>query len=114
MVQETVVHPFDMSRIERGADGIARYRDRPHTVIEMLRASVDRVPNGEAVVEISGARFTYERLWDRAARVAGGLHAHGVSPGDRVAIRLTNGLDWVVAFFGSLMAGAVFLIFKEW
>ena len=52
MAQDTIIQPFDMNGIERGADGIARYRNRPRTVIEMLRASVDRVPNGEAVVEI--------------------------------------------------------------
>ena len=47
------------------------------------------------------------QLWDRAARVAGGLRAAGVQRGDRVAIRLGNGVDWVLAFFGALMAGAV-------
>jgi long-chain acyl-CoA synthetase len=107
MTDDTIVGPFDRSGIARGADGIARYRNRPRTVIEMLRASVDRVPNDEAVVEVGSERATYQQLWERASRVAGGLRAGGVSPGDRVAIRLANGLDWVVAFFGSLMAGAV-------
>src|SRR5512137_397716 len=107
MTQETIIHPFDPSGIERGADGIARYRNRPHTVIEMLRATVERAPNAEAVAEIGGPSVTYQQLWDRAARVAGGLRAAGISGGDRVAIRLANGLDWVVAFFGGLMAGAV-------
>src|SRR4029079_19264814 len=40
-------------------------------------------------------------------RVAGGLRASGVRPGDRVAVRLPNGADWVVAFFGAQLAGAV-------
>src|SRR5205807_2068178 len=31
----------------------------------------------------------------------------GIERGDRVAIRLPNGVDWTVAFFGSLMAGAI-------
>jgi long-chain acyl-CoA synthetase len=30
-----------------------------------------------------------------------------VGPGDRVAVRLPNGVDWVVAFWGTLLAGAV-------
>ena len=46
-------------------------------------------------------------LWDRAARVAGGLRAAGVERGDRVAIRLANGNDWALAFWGIQMAGAV-------
>src|SRR5205085_4859696 len=49
----------------------------------------------------------YRELWDRSARVAGGLRAAGVQRGDPVAIRLPNGADWVLAFWGALMAGAV-------
>ncbi|MEA2310468.1 MAG: long-chain acyl-CoA synthetase, partial [Solirubrobacteraceae bacterium] len=45
--------------------------------------------------------------WERAERVAGGLHAEGVERGDRVALRLPNGLDWVIAFWGIQLAGAV-------
>ena len=57
-------------------------------------------------VELGGERVTYRQLWDRAARVAGGLRAAGVQPGDRVANRLPNGNDWVYAFWGTLLAGA--------
>jgi acyl-CoA synthetase (AMP-forming)/AMP-acid ligase II len=60
----------------------------------MLRATVDRSPASEAIVEIGGERINYRELWDRAARVAGGLRDLGVGRGDRVAIRLGNGLDW--------------------
>ena len=42
---------FDSSGIERGADGIARYSDRPPSLVAMLRATVDRVGDREAVVE---------------------------------------------------------------
>lgn len=73
----------------------------------MLRRTVDAAPEAEAVVELGGERVTYAEFWDRAARVAGGLRGVGVSAGDRVAIRLGNGLDWCLAFFGTLMAGGV-------
>ena len=99
--------PFDMSGIARGADGIARYLDRPRSLVEMLRPTVDRIPDDEALVEIGGERVTYRQLWDRCARVAGGLRAQGIQRGDRVANHLPNGLDWVLGFFGGLMAGAV-------
>jgi long-chain acyl-CoA synthetase len=46
-------------------------------------------------------------LWYRSARVAGGLQHVGIERGDRVAIRLGNSLDWCVAFWGTLMSGAV-------
>lgn len=91
----------------RGADGIARYENLPDSLISMLRATVDRAPGTEALVQLGGERISYRDLWDRAARVAGGLRAAGVENGDRVAIRLTNGTDWCLAFFGTLMAGGV-------
>jgi acyl-CoA synthetase (AMP-forming)/AMP-acid ligase II len=73
----------------------------------MLRASVDRNPDGEAVVELDGPRLTYRQLWDASARVAGGLRAEGVGRGERVAVRYANSLEWVLAYFGTLLAGAV-------
>ncbi len=103
----TVIHPFDESGITRGADGIARYQNRPRSLVEMLRLTLDKFPTNEAVVEVGGERLTYRDLWDRSARTAGGLRAAGIQPGDRVAIRLGNGADWCVAFWAIQMAGAV-------
>ena len=102
-----VLHPFDETGVERDAAGIKHYVDLPDSVVAMLRTSVDRDPSGEAVVEVDGPRLTFRELWDAAARVAGGLRAGGVGRGDRVAIRLGNGVDWVLAFLGTLMAGGV-------
>jgi long-chain acyl-CoA synthetase len=96
-----------MTGVERGDDGVARYADPPASLVHLLRASVDRDAAASAVVEVGGGSLTYAELWDRAARVAGGLRAGGVRRGDRVAIRLQNGIDWVLAFFGAQLAGAV-------
>ncbi|MBV9196610.1 MAG: AMP-binding protein [Solirubrobacterales bacterium] len=100
-------NPYDTTGVERGPDGIARYRGRPDSLVHMLRASVERNPNGLAVAEVGGQRLSYAELWARAARVAGGLRAAGLEPGARAAIRLPNGLDWVIAFWGTQLAGAV-------
>ena len=102
-----MTYPFDRSGVTRGTDNIARYSNLPNSLLEMLRATVDRTPQNEAIVEIGGERIDYQDLWDRSARVAGGLKNQGVKRGDRVAIRLGNSLEWCVAFWGSLMSGAV-------
>ncbi len=74
----------------------------------MLAINVERDPDAVALVEVGGGHtLSYQQLWDRAARVAGGLRAVGVGRGDRAAIRMPNGIDWVLAFFGSQLAGAV-------
>jgi long-chain acyl-CoA synthetase len=102
-----MIRPFDYSGITRDARGIAHYDNRPASLVAMLRTTVERSPDHEAIVEIGGERVDYRELWERAARVAGGLRAQGVGRGDRVAIRLANGLNWVLAFFGIEMAGGI-------
>jgi long-chain acyl-CoA synthetase len=100
-------NPFDVSDVEIDENGVRRYTKLHSSILEMFRESVDRDPEAEALIEVDGERVTYEEVWDRAARVAGGLRAQGISPGDRVAIRLPNCNNWLVAFFGILMAGGV-------
>jgi long-chain acyl-CoA synthetase len=100
-------NPFDTEGVDRGADGIARYRDRPESLVHMLRSSVERGPDATALCEVGGPSLSYAQLWDGAARVAGGLRAAGVQRGDRAAIRLPNGADWVLAFWGIQLAGAI-------
>jgi long-chain acyl-CoA synthetase len=102
-----MIRPFDSSGIVRDATGVAHYERLPGSVVEMLRTTVERTPGAEAVVDLAGPRVTYREFWDRSARVSGGLKATGIKPGDRVAIRLGNGLDWCLAFVGAQMAGAV-------
>ncbi|OBF01599.1 acyl-CoA dehydrogenase [Mycobacterium sp. 852002-10029_SCH5224772] len=100
-------NPFPVTGVSRGRDGIPRYDELPATLLDMLAGHVDTRPNSEAVVELGGGRLTYRQLWDRAARVAGGLRAAGVKRGDRVALRYPAGIDWVLAFWGTVMAGGV-------
>lgn len=53
------------------------------------------------------ADITYAGLCDAAARVAGGLAALGVAPGDRVATMLEPTLDYLAVWWGSAWAGSV-------
>jgi long-chain acyl-CoA synthetase len=101
------LEPFDVTRVSRDASGVKRYDRLPDSLVAMFRAAVERDPHGEAVVELGGERLSFRRLWDRASRVAGGLRAEGVRRGDRVAVRLPNGVDWALAFLGTQLAGAV-------
>ncbi|MBL8953018.1 MAG: AMP-binding protein [Myxococcaceae bacterium] len=52
-------------------------------------------------------KFRWAELYQRARRLAFALRDRGVQPGERVAMVLPTGLDFMDAFFGTLLAGAV-------
>jgi len=69
-----MISPFDATGVTRRPDGIKRYEGLPRSLVHMLRNTVEHDPQREALAEIGGGpRLTYGELWDRAARVAGGL-----------------------------------------
>jgi long-chain acyl-CoA synthetase len=101
-------NPFDTTGVHRDERGVAHYDDLPSSLVDMLRRSVQAGPGREALAEVGvERRLTYRELWDAAARVAGGLAEEGVRPGDRVAILLPAGIEWVLGFLGIQLAGAV-------
>jgi acyl-coenzyme A synthetase/AMP-(fatty) acid ligase len=52
-------------------------------------------------------RWTYGELDDAVRRIGAGLQGRGLKRGDRVLLRLPNGSDYALAFFGSIAAGLV-------
>ncbi|WP_228816055.1 class I adenylate-forming enzyme family protein [Nocardia cyriacigeorgica] len=100
-------NPFDTTGVTLDADGVPHYTDLPATLLDLLRHRAETSPGTEAVVETGAQRLTYRQLWDRATRIAGGLHAGGLTRGDRVAIRYPAGADWVLAFWGVVLAGGI-------
>ncbi|HEX2484718.1 MAG TPA: long-chain fatty acid--CoA ligase [Myxococcota bacterium] len=65
-------------------------------------------PGMEALVEVErGRRFTYAELDRRANQLAHALAAQGVRPGDRVALLLPNGVEYVESYFALAKLGAV-------
>ncbi len=99
--------PFDDTGVITDSAGRKRYSGLPDSLVAMLRASVERDEDARAVLAVGGPALTYLELWERSARVAGGLRGKGIERGDRVAIRMINGIDWVLAFWGVQMLGAV-------
>ena len=57
---------------------------------------------------IDGDRsYTYAQLDEYSGRLASALSGLGVSPGDRVAVLAPNCVEYVIAFYGIVRAGAV-------
>ena len=58
-------------------------------------------------LDFLGHRQTYRQLWANVQHFAAGLQRLGSEPGERVAIMLPNTPQFVVAFFGASLAGAI-------
>jgi fatty-acyl-CoA synthase len=75
------------------------------TIGDLLRGAA-REWDGDAVV-FPGERATYPELEARAHRLARGLRALGVGPGDKVGILMPNCLDYVAGLFAAAKLGAI-------
>jgi acyl-CoA synthetase (AMP-forming)/AMP-acid ligase II len=76
------------------------------TVKDVLDQAAKRFGDRTALVD-GPSRFTFRDLHAQAVRAADGLRALGVRPGDRVAIWLPNRVEWCVAFYAAVRAGAI-------
>jgi carnitine-CoA ligase len=74
---------------------------------EVLAFQAAKRPDALYIETTDGERLTYGAADADARRVAGALAALGVEPGDRVAIMLPNGLDFVRLWLGVGRLGAV-------
>ena len=78
------------------------------TVGQLLDRVAARWPDRPAlVVRQQGVRWTYRAFHAEVERVAAGLLALGLEPGDRVGIWAPNRAEWVVTQFAAPKAGLV-------
>ncbi|MFD6398089.1 (2,3-dihydroxybenzoyl)adenylate synthase [Nocardia sp. NPDC060249] len=76
------------------------------TLGDLLRDTARNRPQRPAVLSDAGAR-TYAELDAAADRMAHGLLALGIEPGDRVIVQLPNIPEFATALFGVLRAGII-------
>ena len=78
------------------------------TIDAALRAQAEHRPDALALCfPETGDRLTYEAWWREAARIAGGLRALGVAPGDHVALLAENRIEWPVVQVAVALCGAI-------
>lgn len=66
------------------------------------RTTLFFLEEGEVICE-----WSYPDLLAACQKVAGGLDALGIEPGERVGIMLPSGPDYLAAFYGALWVGAI-------
>jgi fatty-acyl-CoA synthase len=80
------------------------------TLPACLKQAVDRYGDHEALVLRTAQgveRWTYNQLWKHACDIGRALIACGVGKGTRVGVLMTNRPEYVAAFFGVTMSGAL-------
>ena len=80
----------------------------PGHLVDLVARAAARVPDQPAIVDVSSGNTTaWSELAGAVSAEAARLRAAGVSPGDRVVVRLGNGAQFCVALLGAMAAGAV-------
>lgn len=77
------------------------------TPLNAAQLLLDGHPDDRVAVECGDERLTYGELRERVGRAAAAWRARGLRRGDRVAVKLPDGLDWIVCWLGTLWAGGV-------
>ncbi|HZG73761.1 MAG TPA: class I adenylate-forming enzyme family protein, partial [Chondromyces sp.] len=84
------------------------YADRPANVYEMLTAAAEKHPEKEAIIK-DMTRLRYQDLKQQVDTVAANLLQEGINKGDRVALLLTNEVEFVLTALACAKMGAIFV-----
>src|ERR1044072_3337444 len=95
--------------VESWPPGLPRTLDYPQVPAGAILAGAARRFGDRVAFARGEDSLTYAELGRRAAAFAHGLLDRGLSTGDRVALRMPNCLEYPVAYYGTLLAGGVFV-----
>ncbi len=97
--QQTETH-FSPERVLRC------FSQRPHSLHGLLENALHANPEGIALV-CEDKRLSYRELDEHVGKLAAGWHALGLQPGDRVALLLSNRIEFVLCLLAATRLGAI-------
>ena len=83
------------------------------TALPQMLANVARTNLGRTAVVYGETTVSYAELERRILSLSAQLHDRGIRPGDRVAILLPNGLEFVTSYFAIVASGAIVVPLNE-
>src|SRR5688500_10813033 len=88
---------------------VERVEGRMQTLINALRKNAEHTEKGIVFVRSDGGKrgSSIGQTWRRALERACFLRDRGIKKGDRIVLALPEPDDFVLTFFGALVAGAV-------
>src|SRR5690349_12688738 len=82
------------------------FAQRHATIDAMFHAAAARAPERDALV-LGDARLSYQTLDATVEAIAGNLAQRGLRKGDRIALLLGNGFEFVTAVLACARAGII-------
>ncbi len=89
-----------------GSRQVRCFAERPRSLHALLANAVAHNPQGTALV-CEDTRLTYAALDQQVGRLAAGWRGLGVQPGDRIALLLSNRIEFVLSLLAATRLGAV-------
>jgi long-chain acyl-CoA synthetase len=103
---------FETERVTVHGLELTVWKNAPATLRQMLDLSLFHGSKDFLVYE--DQHFTFDEHYRLAATLAQRLIDDGVTKGDRVAIAARNLPEWVIAFWGAVLTGAVVVPLNGW
>ncbi|UFZ05228.1 acyl--CoA ligase [Bradyrhizobium ontarionense] len=82
------------------------FTERSASIWAMVEEAAARNGDGEALV-CGAVRLSWREVAETAARIAGGLQARGLRPGDRLALLFGNRIEFVLTLFAAAKLGLI-------
>jgi steroid-24-oyl-CoA synthetase len=112
LLTNTPDSPFEMAEeVVRGVT-LRVWKNAPSSLRELFEAG--RAHGDLEYLVFEEERITYEAHYRAVAKLAHELVARGVGKGDRVAIVMRNYPEWSVAFWATVVIGAVSVPLNAW
>src|SRR5436309_10173311 len=93
---------------------LQRQEQAVDTITQLFTEAAMRFNNRIALLEPTGtapggsiSTLTYQNLQERVSSFTGYLQQQGVNKGDRLIIWSASRSNWLVAYFGALLAGMI-------
>ena len=105
-----MVNPTTIPKYPEGVPKTIDYPQIP--LFNLMDETVEKYPNSPALVLETGnfskiAKMNYRELGEATDKFSAFLADKGVKPGDKVAVFLPNMIEFVIAYYGILKAGAI-------
>ena len=103
---------FEVTEVNVRGTMIKTYVNAPSSLKDVWALSAAFAANDYLVYQ--DERWTYAQAHEQVAAIASWLMAHGVQPGDRVAIAMRNYPEWMLGYWAIASIGAVVVGINAW